>query len=485
LINVGPYGNSNAPLNIAAALSPDGRYVAFEAYDGASVEDLQTGTLTRVFTIPSDPLDPASKTYTPSFASVIFSPDSKRFAFVYVAPDPSNPFQAEVADTYVTDLTNGDQTQRMNLGNGAGSSNGRPEYTAPAFSADGRFLAFMDDGGNYSQALPYLYDFSTGARTAISFNPADGSPRGIYGGLDPTEHSYLDDGLAISQNGQFVAYRTLEGQVVVHDMWAGTTTVASSAPDGTDGNDISSFGSAPSFAADGSVLIFSSRSSNLYYQDRNGYPSNHSGGDDIFAYLQTVTPHASGVIAGTVTGPSGPLSGVTVYIDANHNGYADDPFVTTTAGDGTYSFQGVQAGTHSVVAYAAPSLGLGIPIPSQSVTLPDSTSAITNVNFTAGEGSMSGKVDVPAGLDPTTLGVYIDYNHDGKYDDAVLISVASDGTWGGLHGLPDGTYSVGVYIQQSGYIVHEPFSGFNDRRGNGQPGSDYVAFTKGGRVTRS
>ena len=41
-------------------------------------------------------------------------------------------------------------------------------------------------------------------------------------------------------------------------------------------------------------------------------------------------------------------------------------------------------------------------------------------------------------------------------------SSAADGTWGGLHGLADGTYSVGVYIRQSGYFVHEPFSGFNN-----------------------
>ena len=86
LINVGQDGRRILGANIAAALSPDGRYVAFEAYDGAYIKDLQTGLLTQVFSIPKDPLDPASRSSIPSFASVVFSADSKRFAFVYIRP---------------------------------------------------------------------------------------------------------------------------------------------------------------------------------------------------------------------------------------------------------------------------------------------------------------------------------------------------------------------------------------------------------------
>ena len=52
LINVGQDGRRILGANIAATLSPDGRYVAFEAYDGAYIKDLQTGLLTQVFGVP-------------------------------------------------------------------------------------------------------------------------------------------------------------------------------------------------------------------------------------------------------------------------------------------------------------------------------------------------------------------------------------------------------------------------------------------------
>ena len=138
------------------------------------VKDVAAGTLTQVFAIPGNPSDPVSSSYAPSIASVVFSSDSKRLAFVLVRPDPSE--QRNIAATFVTDLENGDQTVRMNLWDGAGASNGSPEYTAPAWSGDGRFLAFMDNDLTNGGALPYLYDFLTGARTPISFNPQDGSP---------------------------------------------------------------------------------------------------------------------------------------------------------------------------------------------------------------------------------------------------------------------------------------------------------------------
>ena len=355
----------------------------------------------------------------------------------------------------MTDVTNGDQTRRMNLGDGAGSPTGWAEFTAPAFSADGRFLAFMDNAASNSGALPYLYDFSTGARTAISLHLQDGSPAPIAGGLQQTEHSYGDDGFAISPSGRFVAFRVLES-VVVEDMWAGKTTVPSSGPNETDPNALASFGSAPSFAADGSVLIFSSQSSNLYYQDRN--ESNSSGGgDDIFAYVQTVTPHASGAIAGTVTGPSGPLLGVTVYIDANHNGLPDDPNLTMTANDGTYEILGLGAGTYSVNLARPDGFGFNNPANGlQNVTLASDSSTAGGTDFLleAATGSISGQVSVPTGVPLEYWGVDIDTNHNYVADDPVHGVTAANGTYD-ISNLPKGTYR--VFFQASdGYAASAP-----------------------------
>ena len=57
---------------------------------------------------------------------------------------------------------------------------------------------------------------------------------------------------------------------------------------------------------------------------------------------------ATGSISGTIHGLSGPLGGVTVFIDANHSGLPAGQVQGITPSDGSYSFGSLVAGTYQI-----------------------------------------------------------------------------------------------------------------------------------------
>jgi Tol biopolymer transport system component len=153
--------------------------------------------------------------------------------------------------------------------------------SAPAISADGRFVAFVSTSTNLVTGVSgtqiYVHDQQTGATTLVS---KDNSVTPVPGnGVSATP--------TISSDGQFVAFASLSTnlgaaggnqQIYTHDRLAGangTTSLISKDAAGTAGNGNSS---TPSISGDGRFVAFMSLATNLvasvsgqqiYLHDRN------------------------------------------------------------------------------------------------------------------------------------------------------------------------------------------------------------------------
>jgi hypothetical protein len=88
-----------------------------------------------------------------------------------------------------------------------------------------------------------------------------------------------------------------------------------------------------------------------------------------------------------LTSDDGPLGGVTVYIDANNNGSKDSgERSTTTAADGTFSFDNVAAGTYTVREVVPGGYVRTAPTTSDKYTVTLSTGqTVTGINFANAE----------------------------------------------------------------------------------------------------
>ena len=143
----------------------------------------------------------------------------------------------------------------------------------PSISANGRFVAFASDASNLVAGDSgvvtdiFLYDLDAGTLRSITANGNDDSRRP-----------------AISADGRFVAFESRATNLVADDTNgafdifvydAVTDTLELLAQGGGQGNfDLA----APSISADGRIVVFDSRASNLAAGDTNG------GVDDVFLY---------------------------------------------------------------------------------------------------------------------------------------------------------------------------------------------------------
>ena len=153
--------------------------------------------------------------------------------------------------------------------------------SAPAISADGRFVAFVSTSTNLVTGVSgtqiYVHDQQTGQTTLVSKNNS----------VTPVPGDDVSATPAISSDGQFVAFASLSTnlgaaggnqQIYTHDRLAGangTTSLVSKDAAGTVGNGNSS---TPSISGDGRFVAFMSLATNLiasvsgqqiYLHDRN------------------------------------------------------------------------------------------------------------------------------------------------------------------------------------------------------------------------
>jgi Tol biopolymer transport system component len=210
-VSVGPGGaQAQGGESYAPALSADGSVVAFVskatnlaagASDGGDtvfVRDLKAGVTTRVGGAgEADGFEPAAA----------LSGDGRFVAYpsalsTLVPGDTNN-----AVDVFVFDRVGG-TTDRVSVG--AGGAQGERAGTAPAISADGRFVAFQSDaalvpGDTNHRTDVFVRDRRLGTTTRVSLGPS--SLQGDRPSTDPQ----------ISANGRFVAFSSSATNLVAGD----------------------------------------------------------------------------------------------------------------------------------------------------------------------------------------------------------------------------------------------------------------------------
>jgi Tol biopolymer transport system component len=265
---------ANGPSS-SAAISADGRFVAFES-DATNlvvgdtngkrdvfVHDLVTRTTSRVSV---DSVERQAN--SPSFGPVI-SADGRYVAFESAATNLVPGDTNGLSDIFVRDLMAG-TTTRVSVDSAGRQANG-PSYR-PAISADGRYIAFesaatgLVPGDTNGLSDIFVRDLMTGKTTRVSVDSL---------GRQANGPSYSP---AVSADGRFVAFESdasnlvpgdsnLRRDVFVRDLMAGTTTRASVDSAGRQANGSSS---GASISGDGRFVVFDSDAFNLVPNDTNG-----------------------------------------------------------------------------------------------------------------------------------------------------------------------------------------------------------------------
>ena len=289
---------------ILPALTPDGRFVAFEskasnlapADNNAEewdifVHDRQTGTTTRV-SINNDGVSGNGSSRNP-----VITHDGRFVAFesradnLVARDDNQGAWDIFVHDrdpdgNGIFDQGNG-RTVRMSV-NGIGLQ-GNDDSFDPSISSDGRFVVFESDannlviGDNNGVQDLFLHDRDPDGNGI--FDEGNSIITRISTGINGFEANNASFDPIFSGNNRFIAFESLANNLVgrdnnnvldifVYDRETGVTNRVSVDANGFGGNQNSS---QPSISDDGRFVGFSSRSSNLVLGDNNGF-------EDVFVH---------------------------------------------------------------------------------------------------------------------------------------------------------------------------------------------------------
>jgi Tol biopolymer transport system component len=296
-VSVDSAGNQGNGSSGGAAMSGDGRYVAFSSdasnlvagdtnnADDIFVHDRQTGATERVS------VDSAGNEGNgPSFYATA-SGDGRFVAFRSEASDlvagDTNTcgdwFAPSCPDIFVHDRQTG-ATTRVSVDSAAVEGNDRSE--APAISADGRYVAFWSEASNLVPGDTnvgwdvFVHDRQTGATERVSVDSAG------------NQANTASENPAISADGRYVAFESSASNLVpgdtnvcgevggpcqdvfVHDRQTGATERVSVDSAGNQANNESCYGGGvppcTAMSADGRYVAFESKASNLVPNDTNG-----------------------------------------------------------------------------------------------------------------------------------------------------------------------------------------------------------------------
>ena len=212
--------------------------------------------------LASAPVDPGAQSGSTGYATEFTSTsgDGRLVAFVAVAQDlvagrPGN----LVKNVYVRDSRTGVTTLASIAADG-GDANG--DSNSPVLSANGRYLVFQStasnivaNDNNMSTDL-FRRDLLTGTTSLVSVNAAGTAPAGGFSVKG-----------SISSDGRYIAFQSSAADLVIgidtggrveaflRDMQAGTTTLVSLDPYGTQQSDALG-GYAPQVSADGRYVVY-------------------------------------------------------------------------------------------------------------------------------------------------------------------------------------------------------------------------------------
>lgn len=319
--SAGVQGNSGS---VIPSMSADGRYVAFEslasnlvvgdsnsAFD-VFVHDLVTGATTRVSTDSGGNQGNAES----HFAAI--SADGR---FVAFESDATNLVAGDtngLRDVFRHELATG-ATVRVCVGLAGLGTDGASKR--PAISADGRYVAYVSAATNLvsgdTNAVEdvFVWDGLDDVTTRVSVDSAGSQAE--LGSSTPS----------ISGDGRFVAFGSdaanlvpgdtnVSSDVFVHDLANATTTRVSIASTGTQGNALSSTTGSYQISTDGRFVAFESSASNLVVGDTNA-ASDCFVHDRLTGETTRANVTTSGAQAGGARAPALSPDGRYVVFDTN------------------------------------------------------------------------------------------------------------------------------------------------------------------------
>ncbi|MFO0982712.1 MAG: calcium-binding protein [Planctomycetota bacterium] len=275
--SAGNQGNDESQLWNGHAISADGRYIVFDSYatnlvpgdtNGVPdifVNDRLTGETTRVSVSSS------GSEQDRSLGDAAISADGRYVAFDSLATNLVPGDTNGLADVFVHDRLTG-ETTRVSV-NSAGTE-GNDDSVGPAISADGRYVAFdsyatnLVPGDTNGAEDVFVHDLWTGVTTRVSVDSA---------GNEANDESGSWYAPWLSPEGRYVAFESRATNLVpgdrnhtvdifLHDRVTGQTTLESVSSSGEEGDWPSEF---PSLSADVRYVAFMSRSTNLVPGDTN------------------------------------------------------------------------------------------------------------------------------------------------------------------------------------------------------------------------
>jgi Tol biopolymer transport system component len=279
-VSVGRRGRQGNRESTGAAISADGRFVAFTSLSSnfvrgdtngtadVFVRDRRTGRTSRV-SVRSNGAQASGRTHTRNGSQVqSISADGRFVAFKSDAPNLVRGDTNKTDDVFVHDRRTG-KTSRVNLGPGGRQANG--ESSDARLSADGRYVLFQSlasnlvAGDSNDATDVFLRDRGTGQTTRVSL---DGSARqGNGSSFSPW----------ISADGRYLAFASDANNLVkgdtndltdmfVRDRVAGTTQRLSLGAGDAQAEGASLWGE---ISANGRSLAFVSSAANLVPGDTN------------------------------------------------------------------------------------------------------------------------------------------------------------------------------------------------------------------------
>ena len=246
-----------------AAVSPDGRFIAFTSKasnlvafptvgQNIFVRDMQAGTTT-IVSVNKDGTGGGNGASSEPRVSA----DGRYVAFTSTATDlVPNDANGVGADVFVRDMQTG--TTTLVTCNAGGTITKFNISHEPSMSADGRFVAFTCRPPDLGENV-FVRDMQTGATTIVSVNTSGGAGSGS----DPV----------ISANGRIVVFQSAGDDLTqiptpgshldlfARDLAVGTTALVSVNETGTGGGDLDS--TLPAISADGRYVAFHSNATNM------------------------------------------------------------------------------------------------------------------------------------------------------------------------------------------------------------------------------
>jgi Tol biopolymer transport system component len=299
LVSVSPTGPANQK-STACAISGDGRYVAFQSeatnlilgethgWPGIYLADMVTPSPSVTAVSVSWKGGPVNGTSVkPSISA-----DGRYVAFRSDATDIVFGDTNGHSDVFLRDVVT-PTTARVSVADITGAQGNGAAAGGTAVTPDGRYVAFASYASNLTpgdangRCDVFVRDLLAERTELVSV-----SSTGTQGDEDSGGESWM---LAISDDGRYVAFASLAGNLVgddtngawdvfVRDRVGGTTTRVSVSTTGEQGNGDAGFYSV-ALSADGLTSAFDSYADNLVPLDTNGGP-------DIFVRGQQLSPQA-------------------------------------------------------------------------------------------------------------------------------------------------------------------------------------------------